>query len=248
MKKIETFIFVHDQDIVLDFMNKNRFDNLKDFKYVFLGNKEYSKIKNLENLIISKNLTHQIENYPKLTSFTGWYSLYKNGLIDSDYVNFFEYDINTNKDIDKIISEIVEKNDVDFIGYNPMYVRDPVYVNMNQYSKELINALKEDGIDIIKLLDDKNTDGNLLWSSSSNSTWKVEHLFNFVDWFMKYFNHIVKSNYMGHIHERSISFYYFLNNLNVFLTNGLIEHVQLNSHNTSPLPIERSKQMYKKLK
>ena len=42
--KIGTFIFVHDQTIVVDYINHNKFKQLSDVKYVFVGNNDTSNI------------------------------------------------------------------------------------------------------------------------------------------------------------------------------------------------------------
>jgi len=249
MKKIETFIFIHDQEIVLDFLSKNKFKEFSQFKYVFLGNGNTDKINHLSNLIISRDLPVNIEQYPKLTSFTGWYSLVKNNLIDSEYVNFFEYDVNFVPNIEDSINEILNK-EIDFIGYFPMPLTDPVYVSQRQYVDELIKIIKTktnvDVDDIIKNLIDSNIKG--YWSSSSNSTWKSSEITKYVNWMSNFIPNIVDSNFCGHMHERSLSFYYFIYNLKVILTDGLAQHFQLNSHKTSPLPESRSKHLYQFLK
>jgi hypothetical protein len=245
---VDTFIFIHDQEIVLDFINKNKFKDFENFKWVFLGNKPYDKIENIDNLIIARNLEHNIEKYPKLTSFTGWYALCKNNLINSDYVNLFEYDINYVSEFNEINKEILKKN-FDFIGYFPMSVSDVVYIKQQQYSIELIKSVKEKtGFDIIEMINEiQKNNPNSLWSSSSNSTWKVSELNNYIEWFTEHLDNVVVSNFAGHIHERSLSFYYFMKNLKVFLAKNLMIHVQLNSHGTSPLPPERAKELYKLL-
>jgi len=46
---METFIFVHDENIIIDYINAEKFTSLTNVKYVFVGNKESEKIKNLEN-------------------------------------------------------------------------------------------------------------------------------------------------------------------------------------------------------
>ena len=245
---IQTYIFVHDQEIVLDFIRKNKFDDFVNFKWVFLGDRPYDKIEYLDNLIISRNLEYNIEQYPKFTSFTGWYSLYKNGLLNDDYVNFFEYDINYIPQFIDINKEIIKK-DFDFIGYFPMSVSDIVYVKQEQYSIELINSVREKtGFDISKMIKEFEINSTkTMWSSSSNSTWKVSELKNYIDWFTNYIDDVKESNFCGHIHERSLSFYYFMRNLKVYLVRDLMTHVQLNSHGTSPLPPERAKELYKLL-
>lgn len=248
MKTIETFIFIHDEDIVLDFIEKNRFSSFEEFKYVFLGNKPYEKIKHLNNLIVARELPDNIEHIPKLTSFTGWYALYKNGYLNTEVVNLFEYDINYIPEFPAINKEMTKK-EFDFIGYFPMSITDVVYLKMSQYSSELVESIKNkmgyDIVDFINELQKKNP--NMMWSSSSNSTWKTEEVKKFIDWFCKFIDDIKNSIYCGHIHERSLSFYYFKENLKVFLVSNIMTHVQLNSHGTSPLPPERAENLYKTL-
>ena len=45
--------------------------------------------------------------------------------------------------------------------------------------------------------------------------------------------------------ERSISFYHFINEIKYHLTIGFMEHLQINSHGTSPLSNLRSERMLK---
>lgn len=249
MKTISTFIFVHDQNIILDFNEKKRFDEFDGFKYVFLGDKPVDKIQNQNNVIIARDFSDNLEKYPKLTSYSGWYILWKYNLVETDYVNLFEYDLNYVKGISKIIKAML-KQDNDFIGYFPMSVDDPVYIKMSQYSKEIIDAVyKRENINILDVINVcKTKDKNLQWSSSSNSTWKKENFYAFTEWLSMYVEDIVKSNYCGHIHERSISFYYLMKKMKVVNTKDLMTHLQLNTHGTSPLPENRFNELYKFLK
>lgn len=246
---ISTFIFIHDQDILIKYLNAGKFKNIPNLKFVFLGNKPNDKIKNLDNIIVSKDLPLNIEEYPKFTSFTGWYSLWKNNLIKSDYVNLFEYDINYVKQFPKINLDLINKN-FDFIGYFPMSINDPVYIKMRQYVDNLIISIKnKTNIDIdnlINILYNKNK--NTVWSSSSNSTWKVSEWVKYMNWFSNFIDDIKENPYCGHMHERSISFFYFINNLNIINMTHLMEHLQLNTHGTSPLEKERFNNLYNNLK
>lgn len=249
MKNIETYIFVHDQEIILDFISKNRFSDLENVKYVFLSHRKSDKIEHLKNVIIIKNYENNLENYPKLTSFTGWYILWKNNIIKSDYVNLFEYDINYIKQFPKINIDLINKN-FDIIGYFPMLINDPVYIKMRQYVDGLITSIKnKTNIDIDKLINMlyiKNN--NSVWSSSSNSTWKVSEWIKYMNWFSNFIEDIKDNPYCGHMHERSISFFYFIYNLNVINMPHLMEHLQLNTHGTSPLEKERFNNLYNNLK
>lgn len=240
LNEIETFIFIHDQDILLRLYNKKSFN---DLKWVFLGDKNTDRLKNIPNIIIAKELDFNIEQHPKLTSFTGWYALCKNNLIKSDYVNLFEYDIMFNDDF---YSLKIDKNKSDFVGYFPMSISDPVFVDMEIYSKLLLDSiLSKTNVDIKSII--KSLPKNNLWSSSSNSTWNADTLKMYVNWFEQFLDDIKDDKYSGHMFERSISFYHIINNIKVLLTNNLMLHLQINSHGTSPLSNLRSERMLKKL-
>jgi hypothetical protein len=95
--KAQTFIFVHDQYIVLDYLAAGKFNELPDVKYVFLGQRPSDQIGHLVDMgkvIIARDLPDNIEHYPNLVAWTGWYAIARNGLITADIVNLFEYDVN----------------------------------------------------------------------------------------------------------------------------------------------------------
>lgn len=95
--KAQTFIFVHDQYIVLDYLAAGKFNDLPDVKYVFLGQRPSDQIGHLVDMgkvIIARDLPDNIEHYPNLVAWTGWYAIARNGLITADIVNLFEYDVN----------------------------------------------------------------------------------------------------------------------------------------------------------
>lgn len=243
LNEIETFIFIHDQDLLLELINSNKFSQFKNLTWVFLGIRNTEKIKNLNNVIIVNELDVNIEQYPKFTSFTGWYALCKNNLIKSDVVNLFEYDIIVNKGT---YTNEFDFSETKYIGYFPISISDPVFINMEMYSLPLINSIKnKTNIDIKHIIN--SLPKNHLWSSSSNSTWKVDVLKNYIKWFELYIDDIKDDKYCGHMFERSISFYHFINEIKHHLTIGYMEHLQINSHGTSPLSNLRSQQMLKKL-
>jgi hypothetical protein len=95
--KAQTFIFVHDQYIVLDYLAAGKFNELPDVKYVFLGQRPSDQIGHLVDMgkvIIARDLPDNIEHLPNLVAWTGWYAIARNGLITADIVNLLEYDVN----------------------------------------------------------------------------------------------------------------------------------------------------------
>ena len=95
--KAQTFIFVHDQQIVLDYIEAGKFNALPDVRYVFLGQRPVDQLDQYvgeKKVIVARNLHYNIEHLPNLVAWTGWYAVARNGLITADVVNLFEYDIN----------------------------------------------------------------------------------------------------------------------------------------------------------
>jgi hypothetical protein len=248
--KIQTFIFVHDQEIILDYIKVGKFNNLENLKFVFLGDKDISKIENTDNVIISRNLPINMEQYPKFTSFTGWYSLWKNNLIDCDYINLFEYDVNIVSHFQDIQFETLKNKDLDFVGYIPYPVNSYEYVKNINWVKDIIPSIQKIyNIDVYKLTDDildKNI--NSVWSSTSNSTFKKEAFFEYMEWFERIIEFIKNSNGCGHAHERSISFFYFIHNKKVKIIPRVMSHFQLDSHKTQGHEVNFNDAMNKLLK
>lgn len=231
---IQTFIFIHNQEILLDYIKVKKFQNMDDLKFVFLGYGNTDKIESLENVIISKNLPINIEQYPKFTSFTGWYSLWKNGLINSDYVNLFEYDINIISNFTDIQKDCITNQNFDFLGYIPYMVNSYEYVNNINWVRDIIPAInKVHSIDIYKVIRELiEKTPNLMWSSTSNSTFKSDVFFEYMEWFEPIIEFLKNSNSCGHAHERSISFFYFTQNKKVKIIPRIMSHLQLDSHKT----------------
>jgi hypothetical protein len=233
--KIETFIFVHDEQIILEFLKVKKFATLPNLKYVFVGNKSVDKVKDLENVIVARNLKHNIEDYPKFTSYTGWYALWKNNLINSDYINLFEYDINIKDELSDSIENVINKDFPDFIGYQPLSLAAFDYITNIRWVSDIIPSIKKhynvDIYDLVnKIIQNKEYDG--VWSCTSNSTFSKETFNEYMVWFEKLIDDLKNTQTCGHAHERSTSFFCFIHKKNISIIRGLMSHFQLDSHKT----------------
>lgn len=248
MKTISTFIFAHKQEIILEYKQINKFKDLPQVKYVLVGKNNYNNVEGIDDVIICQKYDNNIEDYPKFTSYTGWYLLWKNNLIETDYINLFEYDVNVKPNISGLFSKIQNSN-LDFIGYLPMSIQEPCYLKDRIWTEKMINSIKNNySVDMdtfFKKYISKNP--NSVWSSTSNSTFSKKSFDEYMIWFEKIFEDLKTFEFPGHSHERSISFFYLLNNLKVAIFPKFIEHFQLNSHNTSPLPEDRFEKLYNNL-
>lgn len=227
---ISTFIFVHDQNIAIDCEKKGTFIGLPDVTYVLLGDANYSLMS--ANYISAQNLAFNIEQYPKFCAFTGWYVLWKNNLIKTDYVHLFEYDIEIRGKFHTIIQDLVNYQH-DFIGYVTMSM-DHYYINTPKYLGNIIPSIKKQySIDITEIISNyRKRNVNPQWSSTSNCTMSYKTFNQYMIWFEKLLDDIKTDPHAGHIHERSLSFFYLIFNKSFYLTKDLIKHKYLNSHKT----------------
>lgn len=234
LMRTQSFVFFHRQDHYLEFKRSKKFGALPNLKYVFLGNREAEMLAGMEDVIISRNLPVNIEHHPSLTAFTGWYSLYYNDLINCDYVNLFEYDIDLADDFwARLQEELVTSPD--FIGYVPVPLNNFHYINNIIWVYKIIPAMRQEyGIDICRLVHSKVRDGvGGCWSSTSNATFKWRSFCEYMEWFGRLLDYVKDSKTAGHAFERSLSFFYFVHNKDARIINNILRHHQLDSHETS---------------
>jgi len=227
----QTFIFVHDQQIILDYLNVNKFNLLDNLTYIFVGSGDTSKIEDKSNVIICRNLPINIEEYPKLTSFTGWYAIWKNNLYNSDFIDLFEYDINLSDSFNEVFNENVDSK-TDIIGYIPFNPNDYNFLKHSPWSFELLNSIKRiyniDTLSEISKLPD-----TFKCSMTSNHTFSKKTFEKYMEWMEPMINDIKISQTSGHQAERSISVFYILNKIkNIKILPNILHHFQLNSHRT----------------
>lgn len=226
---VSTYIFVHDQKILLGCDMLGKFKQLPDVHYVFLGANPTDEIQGRDDVIIARNLPNNIEQYPKFCAFTGWYVLWKNNLIKSEYVHLLEYDTIIQDSFNEVTEHLMEKQ-YSFIGYIPLSMRH-AFINHPQYLANIIPAIKRIyDVDIIEMVTSLKKQGHQ-WSSTSNSTFSNESFIEYMNWFEKLIDDLKDSDMSGHAHERSITFFNIIFKKNIFLTNGLIKHLMSNVSN-----------------
>ena len=229
----ETFIIVHDQNIILKFEEERKFNNIEIYKYLFVGSGPIDKINFLPNVIICRNLEFNLEQYPNINAFTAWYALWKNNLITKKYINLLEYDTVISEKYFKVLSKMSE-NGYDILRFMPMSAQNYHFIDNPDWNKELFQSIsKTYRIDLYQQI--KNMIGNnpnLVWSTTSNSSFRTAIFNRYMEWFTPLLPEILKSKYAGHAHERSITYFSYMNKKNIIITQDLLKHYQLDSHKT----------------
>ena len=203
----QTFIFVHDQQIVMDYIAADKFKQLPDVKYCFLGQRPVDQIEHLDNVIIARNLPDNIEHLPNLVAWTGWYAVLRNGLIYADLVNLFEYDVN-------IVGRWEQPEYP--CGYFSHKSSDDVWWNYNGIGVELIKHIGEN----------PNTWAGLFLNMTSNYTLDKVYIELFMHEIGAF--HYAHHPQAGHIAERHCSFWL----EHIPCEAGRLSHLYADSHGT----------------
>lgn len=242
---MQTFIFVHDQEIVLDFIDAKKFQYLDGLTFVFVGNNPIDKIESIPNVIICRDLKYNLEDYPKLTSFTGWYALWKNNLVTSDKINLFEYDINVPDNLKNIIDDKLN-NGCNILGYIPLGVNDFNYIQHSRWIEKISSSLeKVYKINLKNFI--KSVGAFTTVSVTSNHSMTKKTFEEYMSWIEPMIDEVKTSDYSGHEVERSISLFYLINNLDYCISENTIHHYQFDSHRTQSISPEKFVKNYKKL-
>lgn len=231
--KTQTFVFLHDQDLLLSAEATGQFDQSEHPTYVFLGAGSTARIEDRSDVVICRNLPGHLEDYPRLTSFSGWYALWRNGLVEADYLNLFEYDVELSPDFRERLAREVEHG-FSILGYVPFSVRHPLFIDDAAHIGLLLELIRVhhnmDAAAFIRGMDEGTT-----CSRTSNHTFRRDVFDQYMRWMEPMIDEIKGERMAGHHIERSISLFYLLNRIpDVRICEGIVHHAQANSHRTYP--------------
>lgn len=238
---MQTFIFVHDESIVLNDIASGKFKELPDLQYVFLGARGVDRIRGLSNLIVCRELPIHLEAYPRLTSFSGWYALWKNKLISADYINLFEYDVDLAPDFLPVL-EAEMQSEPSILGYVPLRVHNPLFIEDPAHIGNLLHSIQHHhGVDAAAMI--RRLDKEAVCSRTSNHTFRRDVFEQYVEWMEPMIDDLKDTPMAGHHIERSISLFYLLEGIpEVRLRADILQHAQADSHATYPHSRGQSRQ------
>lgn len=207
----QTFIFVHDQQIVEDYTLAGKFSQLPNVQFVFLGNRPVDRIRDREDVIIAREQERNIESERLMVAWTGWYAVWMNGHVKARLINLFEYDINITEEWKQPKSPC---------GYISHPGTDELWWNFNGIQPHIEKAISQSRRDVDSIYLNRSI------PMTSNYTLSASMLADFVSELpsVEY-----KSEPMcGHIVERHCS--YRMRSLPVSV--GKISHLYADSHKT----------------
>jgi hypothetical protein len=221
---VTTYIFCHDQNFILNSIENTRYDCLGKHYFVFLGFNEVDKIEGLENVIISRNLSDNIENNKHCLQYCGWYSIFKNTSLNSDYIRLIDYDVDILTPNNQTSYDIKSSMGFNFNFY--FNTGFPEHHKFNDYIKNKLGFNLQFLIEkhYNKFIQDK-------WFSIGDVLIKTETFRNFMEWFYPVYLDNNDSNYFAHHFERYLTVYCLLNDIQYEVKENETIHRQLKSHN-----------------
>jgi hypothetical protein len=223
-KGIDYFIVCHDQDIIIDSLQKNKFSMLPNYKFMFVGNKPTNLIDDMENVIVCNKLDFNIENYPKLCSFTAWYAVSKNCLSKEKYCCLLEYDVELSQDFHEKNLEAISNADV--CSYFIELIDDPMFSKSTPW---LDIFFKKYNINTSKIYEEK------FWYCTTNFILRNDILENFNNWFYEIASMFKDCDLGAYMHERMINVYCILNEIKIEYIKNKVKHFQMCSHKKEDL-------------
>jgi FkbM family methyltransferase len=234
LQTIETFITVHDQEIILNYEKDGKFSNLSKYRYVFVGNNDSSKIKDLDNVIIAKNYSDNIEHMNYFVDYTSWYLLIKNKLIETNLVSLIQYDVDITESFESETLRMLENNSNAIVGYVPYEIKSDNFISSHMsaepLNRSLINVYNKNIYNIVDEHVKKTSD--TLWPSANNIATSKTILEMLINWFEPIAYDMGNHKHSGHSFERSIKIFSIIYNINNNYTDFVLKHYQLDSHKT----------------
>ena len=236
--EVNTFIFVHDQEIVKQYNKHNKFSMLGDFTYVFVGYGDYSEIEHLDNVIIACDLEHNLESYPKFTAFTGWYALWKNKLIPNDNpVLLLEYDVILVDDFTQHLLKPIDEG-ASMIGFTPFPMSNYHFIDNSDWVKTVNDAIiqvyRTDVVGSLKpqIVEATKNNATPMWMSTNNIFMSNKVFNDYLSWFEPLIDLVKYDENIDHGQERCLTFYPIINKIPYSFLPGILTHSQLDSHKT----------------
>jgi hypothetical protein len=231
---IETFITVHDQDIILRNEESQKYSNLSKYRYVFVGDRDTSKITHLDNVIFAKNYKDNIEHLNYFLDFTSWYLITKNSLIETDMISLIQYDTDITPTFEDETIKSLNENLNSILGYAPYPIAFCDFLKCNMGTEPLnISLTNVYNLNLYDVVDEHvKTTSDTLWPSTNNIATTKLILEKLVHWFEPIVHDMGNFKYSGHSFERAIKIFSIVNKINNPYLDSVLTHYQLDSHKT----------------
>lgn len=220
---VETFIFCHNQEIILNLLRAEKYKDIGDFKFIFMGPGAVEKL-DKDKVIIAREMTHNIEQYRNCLQYCGWYAIYKNNLCNAEKIRLIDYDV------DILKWDTTKQTQVkSFLNYDFSFYYDEGYGECAKRFRE--NIFKKTGYSAKEIAANfKNKTNITNWFSAADVLTDTSVFVSFMEW-VEYFFFLDKEDPCFSFHfERYFCIFCMINDIPYQCVNNETTHLQLQSH------------------
>jgi hypothetical protein len=175
-------------------------------------------------IIVCRDLEDNIEDEPKLLTFTAWYAIIKNNLYrEYSYICIFEYDASISEDFVARLVEQCKDGSSDIISFFTSTPFNGINPFLQDVKVEIVDYMRKN----------LNTEYEYTqpWNHSSNHCMRREVLQDFVEWYSQQYEYIKERDIkqLSWYHERLFAMYAYSKRLKQSIIDG-VTHISLSSH------------------
>lgn len=223
MTSLETFITVHDQDLVLAAEASGQFTSLGKYRYLFVGDGPTEKLSEI-NAVVSRDYPVHREALSDFYDFTGWRTLANYDIVKVDITLMLQYD-HAVLDPDAAAKVVKSIDGHGVLATVPGYF-DNWVLQLPGFGEYLQAGAKACGVDLDSLAPFNK------WPSTQGIAFTKDVLYSFMTWFEPAFDVFKDHVFAGHLAERMVWVYCHSRDIPVAYLEGLFQHGSLDCHGT----------------
>lgn len=226
---VETFVTIHDQDILLECERSGRFADVSH-TYGFVGPRPVDRIPADVKMVVARDYTPNVEQWPSYYDFTLWYVLTAHDLIDADQIICLQYDMRIN---DTAIADRCSK----LLDAEPGPIAFTAGHNLADNWMLLIPGFRETfDAGMSQLGVDQNQWPFFNeWPCTQGTAWRTDTFHTFMRWIEPLFELWQSNLWAGHLMERTVKAWCAHHGIPEQYLGGVITHENQDCHGTCSL-------------
>lgn len=232
---METYVTIHDQDLLLACEAEGRFDELRH-TYLFVGPGAVDRVPADVRLIVSREYDDGFEHLPQFYDFTGWHTLVRHGLISEPRCLMLQYDHHLLTDGLTTEARLRDAFDFEYPTAGVVATVSGYYDNwfLQWPGFEDTMRLSTAACGLTLRTAEAEAPFNR-WPSTQGTAWDSAFLCDFMTWFRPVFD-VAKGHVLaGHVAERMVQAYCLASGRPAGYAEGLFSHGSLDCHGTGDL-------------
>jgi hypothetical protein len=223
---VETWVTVHDQDLIAACEADGRFAELPDVGYLFVGPRPVENLPLGAGILVARDYEPNVEHLPHFYDLTGWHVLARHA--SADHLICVQYDMRPA--IPDLAERAVEQlADVPVVAFTPAGYGPNWMLLVDGFEQAWRRGMAAVGADPDRWPPFET------WPTTAGTAWRREAFVEFLAWFEPLFAAWAGELWAGHLAERSLHAWLCETGRKPGYLAGAIEHGRADIHGTAAL-------------